>query len=234
MKLSTLFFVLLVSLSAQAQVADERASAIADSVLQSMGGRQNWENTRCLRWNFFGRRILWWDKYTGNVRIEIPAKKLVLLSNINTKTARAFRDGNEIKQPDSVQYFNDRAYRIWANDSYWLIMPFKMKDPGVNLKFLGSQKDSLGNDCYLLELTFTNVGVTPQNKYHVYVDRKAYLVTEFDYFENYTDEKPQFRDPWLNYQHYGKILLADERGADGKLTDIAVLDVIPAGLFDHR
>jgi len=219
------------SVKAFSQQVDPRASSIADSVMMAMGGKQNWDNAHYLKWNFFGKRILWWDKWTGNVRIEIPAKKLIILTNINTKKGHVYRFGNELTQSDSVNYFMDRGYKIWANDSYWLIMPFKLKDPGVNMKYLGAEKDSLGKDCYLLELTFNNVGVTPENKYHVYVDRKTYLVTEFDYYEKATDEKPGFRDPWLDYQHYGKILISGDRG-EGKMTDIAVLDEVPAGLFE--
>src|SRR5215217_2956986 len=152
-----------------AQNVDSRASSIADSAIAQIGGKQNWDNTRYLHWNYFGRRILWWDKWTGDVRIEIPAKKLLLLSNINTKSGKAFRNGVEITQSDSVAYFNDRAYKILINDSYWLVAPFKLKDPGVSLSYRGSAKDSMNDDCYLLQLTFNNVGVTPENKYHVWV-----------------------------------------------------------------
>ncbi|MEO5674915.1 MAG: hypothetical protein ABIQ74_09730 [Chitinophagales bacterium] len=231
MKKSLFACFLFVSITAHCQNNDVRAASIADSVMMKMGGKQNWDNTHFLKWNFFGKRTLWWDKYTGNVRIEIPEKKLLIITNINTHHGHAYRNNAEIRQPDSVSYFMDRGYKIWANDSYWLIMPFKLKDPGVNLKYLGISKDSLGTDCFLLELTFNKVGVTPENKYHVYVDRKLYLVNEFDFFEKGTDKSPEFRDPWRNYQRYGNILLADDRG-EGKLSDIAVLEEVPSGLFE--
>jgi hypothetical protein len=220
------------SQSAFSQQIDSRASAIADSVIMAVGGKQNWDNVHYLHWDFFGRRMLWWDKWTGNVRIVIPEKKLLILTNINTKKGHAYRNGVEFTQTDSVNYFMDRGYKIWANDSYWLIMPFKLKDPGVNVKYLGAEKDSFGTNCFLLELTFNKVGVTPENKYHVYVDRKSYLVTEFDFYAKSTDNKPGFRDPWQNYQRYGKILIANDRGQDGKMSDIEVMDEVPAGLFE--
>lgn len=232
MKFFSIVFILLVALEAKSQVADSRASRIADSVIMAMGGQQNWDNVHYLQWNHFGRRMLWWDKWSGNVRIVIPAQKLLILTNINTKKGSVYRNGVEFTQPDSINYFMDRGYKIWANDSYWLIMPFKLKDPGVNLKYLGAEKDSLGTDCFLLELTFDKVGVTPENKYHVYVDRKNYLVTEFDFYKKSTDVKPEFRDPWQNYQPYGNILIANDRGPDGKITDIKVTEGVPAGLFE--
>jgi hypothetical protein len=214
-----------------AQNIDSRASSIADSVIMSAGGKQNWDNTHYLHWNYFGRRILWWDKWSGDVRIEVPAKKLLMLSNINTKTGKAFRNGVEITQADSVAYFNDRAYKILINDSYWLVAPLKLKDPGVNLTYLGTTKDSASDDCYLLQLTFNNVGVTPENKYHVWVDRKTYLMTQWAFYEKFSDDTAGIINPWLDYQRYGNILLSGDRGKyEGKITDISVAD-IPKDLF---
>lgn len=220
----------LVSSVAHAQM-DSRASSIADSVIVTMGGKENWDNTRYLKWTFFGRRTLWWNKWTGDVRIEIPAKKLLLLSNITTKTGRAFRNGVEITQNDSVAYFNDRAYKILINDSYWLAMPFKLRDPGVHLSYLGTDVDSANNGCFLLQLTFSSVGVTPENKYHIWVDRSSYLVTQWAYFEKFSDDTAAIINPWLDYQPYGTILLSGNRGRyEGNLTDISV-DVIPDEMF---
>lgn len=233
--LSIIFLLSPSFLFSQSQAIDPRAALIADSVIQVMGGKRNWDNVHYLRWNFFGKRTLYWDKWAGNVRIEIPAKKLLILTNINAKKGHVFRDGKELLQPDSITYFMDRGYKIWANDSYWLIMPFKLKDPGVNVSYKGSANNSEGTSCYVLELTFNNVGVTPENKYHVYVHKKNYLVTQWDYFEKYSDEKPEISNPWRNYQWYGKILLSGDRGPDeGKLTDIEVIDKVAEGFFERQ
>lgn len=231
MKLFLSVFFLLGAGVLQAQESDSRAASIADSVILTMGGKENWDNTRCLSWTFFGRRTLWWNKWTGDVRIEIPARKLLLLSNINTKTGRAFRNGVEITQTDSVAYFNDRAYKILINDSYWLAMPFKLRDPGVQLSYLGTGVDSANIDCYVLQLTFTSVGVTPENKYHIWVDRRSYLVTQWAYFEKFSDDTAAINNPWLDYRRYGTILLSGDRGRyEGRLTDISVAE-IPDEMF---
>jgi len=219
------------SLSAVSQQMDSRASAIADSVIMTAGGKQNWDNTHYLHWNYFGRRILWWDKWSGDVRIEVPAKKLLMLSNINTRIGKAFRNGVEITQTDSMAYFNDRAYKILINDSYWLVAPFKLKDPGVNLSYLGTAKDSANNDCYLLQLTFNNVGVTPENKYHIWVNRKTYLMSQWAFYEKFSDDTADIVNPWLDYERYGNILLSGDRGKyEGEITDISVAD-IPKDVF---
>jgi hypothetical protein len=167
------------------------------------------------------------------VRIEIPAKQLIILTNINTRTGKVFRNKIELKQADSNAFFMDRGYKIWANDSYWLLMPYKLKDPGVSISFIGTEKDSAGNNCNVLQLTFSKVGVTPDNKYHIFIDKKTYLVTQWAFYEKFSDATPEFIDPWNNYERYGNILLSGDRGKyDGKLTDIAVMDSMPMELFE--
>ena len=229
-----LLMLLPVFLKAQNQgTIEPRASGIADSVIAAMGGKSNWDNVHYIKWNFFGRRMLLWDKWTGNVRIEMPSKNLLILTNINTRKGHVYRSGKELMQPDSNAYFMDRGFKIWANDSYWFIMPFKLKDPGVNLSYKGEVTDPDGKSCYLLELTFNKVGVTPENKYHVYVDRKNFLVTWWEYFEKFTDTEPGIRNPWMNYNRYGAILLSGDRGPEeGSITDIAVMEVVDEAVFE--
>ena len=124
--------------------SDERAISIADSVMQAMGGRKAWDNIRLLQWDFFGRRTLLWDKFTGDVRIEIPADSSVYIVNINTLSGMAREGGRVVENPDTLRARIQRANSIWINDSYWLAMPFKLKDSGVALKYLGKDTTQAG------------------------------------------------------------------------------------------
>ena len=47
------------------------AVIFADQVMNSMGGREKWDNTNVLYWNFFGARTLLWDKANNRVRVDI-------------------------------------------------------------------------------------------------------------------------------------------------------------------
>ena len=120
----------------------------------------------------------------------------------------------------------DQAYRAWINDSYWLVMPYKLKDSGVTLKHRGPGESEGGVSCEVLELTVTGVGVTPQNKYHVYVDNEEHLVRQLAFFAKAEDEEPRFVSPWSNWKQYGNIWLADDHGAR-RHTDVHVLEEIP-------
>lgn len=213
-----------------AKNSDKKAVEIADSVMKAMGGRKAWDDTQYIRWNFFGRRTLIWDKQRGNVRIEIPEQESVYLVNVFNNDGKVMLKGAEVKNEEALAKAVQTGIDIWINDSYWLVMPFKLKDSGVTLKYLGDQPTAAGQDAALLELTFRKVGKTPQNKYWVYVDKATNLVSQWDYFENASDAEAQISTPWDNYTTHGAIQLSDNRGKNS-LTDIAVHKDVPFTVF---
>jgi hypothetical protein len=202
--------------------SDARAVAIADEVMQAMGGRKAWDETRGLSWTFFNRRKLSWDKHAGTCRIEWLTKKQVIEVNLNNGTGTVVLNDVNQTHPDSLAKYLDIGKKVWINDSYWLVMPFKLKDTGVTLKYLGDAKTESGEASDLLQLTFTGVGVTPDNKYHVWVDKKSRLVTQWAFFEKFTDEKPGLMNAWSGYIKVGKILISTERGSRGSMAPVEV------------
>ncbi|MCG8606318.1 hypothetical protein MJD09_15205 [bacterium] len=210
--------------------SDVKAIAIADQVMQAMGGRQNWDDTRYITWKFFGRRFHVWDKHTGNIRVESGNR--TVLMNIHTKQGRVWEDGQEITHPDSLAKRLDRGYRAWINDSYWLVMPYKLKDSGVTLKYVGEKKMETGANAEVLQLTFEGVGVTPENKYEVFVNKDSKLVEQWSFFRQASDDQPRFSTPWHEWEQHGKILLSGNRGERGH-SDIAVFDELSASVFEN-
>jgi len=210
--------------------SDPQAIEIADKVMLAMGGRKNWDNTHYLCWNFFGRRYLVWDKWTGDVRIESYPDSIQYILNINTMKGRARVKGVEITDTDSLNNLLERGKRIWINDSYWLVMPYKLKDSGVTLKYLREEMTQDGDLSDVLQLTFEDVGVTPQNKYEVWVDKESSMVRQWAYYAYDTLQEPGFIVPWKDWQAKGQIMLSGNRG-DNKLSDIMVLEKCPENTF---
>lgn len=209
--------------------SDPQAIEIADQVMEALGGRKAWDDTRYVRWRFFGKRLHVWDKHTGRHRYE--SGDLVVLWNLDSREGRAWKAGEEISNPQALEEALKEAYSAWVNDSYWMFMPYKLKDSGVTLKYVGETAMEEGGKALVLELTFEDVGETPQNRYHVYVDPESHLVVKWDYYENASDEEPSMSTPWKNWEQHGEILLSDDRGR-GKHTDIAVFDRLPDSVFD--
>lgn len=211
--------------------SDAKAIKIADEVMIAMGGRKNWDDTKIISWNFFGARKLAWNKHTGDVRIKSDKERYTVLMNIFTDKGKVMKRGELIQNPDSLQYYLQKGKEAWINDSYWLVMPFKLKDSGVRLKYLGESTTDEGAKTDLLELTFVNVGTTPENKYHVHIDKLTRLVSQWDFYSKANDPEPRFKTPWKSYQKYGNILLSSSRGKNYELTDIIVRDEVPPRFF---
>jgi len=151
------------------------------------------------------------------------------LMNINTEEGRAWEAGVELTDDALVKALQD-GMEMWINDAYWLVMPYKLKDSGVTLKYQGTGTTEEGAAADVLQLTFAGVGVTPENKYLVYVDTVSRLVVQWDYFASADDAERKFTTPWANWSTYGDILLSDDRGR-GQHTGIAVYASLPASVY---
>lgn len=213
--------------------SDPFAVQLADSVMEAMGGRKNWDRTRYLSWNFFGRRNLTWDKAEGRVRIESLPDSTLYLVNLQDLSGRVRIGDREITDPDSLQTLLQKAKSIWINDSYWLVMPFKLKDTGVTLKYLGRDTTLAGAPCHVVELTFKEVGDTPDNKYHVYIDANDKLVKQWAFFRSATQDSASWIRPWDNYQHFGNIMLSADRSDNGGPRNVRTYESLPAEVFSE-
>lgn len=216
------------------EASDAKAIEIADAVMRSMGGRQNWDNTHYLSWGFGGDDQLW-DKWTGQFRYQRDS--LVVLMNIHTKEGRAWADGQEITDAAALEERLTGAYRAWVNSGYWFLMPYKLKDSGVTLRYQGEGVMEDGRAAEVLGLTFENVGLTPQNRYDVYVDKETMLVGQWSYYRDAADAEPQFTRLWRNWKRYGKVMLSNDRG-EGRggnafiLPNVGAYDTVPASAFE--
>lgn len=224
----TLFLgvLLLFNLHAWAATMDAKAKKIADEVVDTLGGREKYDATRYITWVFAGKNFHIWDKYTGNVRIENKSGDLVLM-NINTKKGRAWEKGREIKQPEVLAKKINWGYKAWTNDSYWLVLPYKLHDDGVTLKYTREDKTADGKLADVLTMTFESVGVTPNNKYELFIEKDSHMLSQWRYYINSEDTEPRFELPLNNWAYYGDIMLSDGRG---KLTlnPINVYQTLPS------
>ena len=197
--------------------SDPKAIELARATLAAMGGEEAWNNTRYVSWKFMGGRLHVWDKWSGNHRMEQQTRDgdtLVSLFNINTGNARIYRNGVEITDPEELANQQNRAFRSWNNDTYWLLMPYKMLDPGVTLSYLGERDMQDGRMADVVQMTFEDVGDTPDNKYEVFVARDSGLVEQWTHWSNAADAEPSFTLPWADWQQFGNIMLATNHGRD--------------------
>ncbi|MEM7049000.1 MAG: hypothetical protein AAF604_05045 [Acidobacteriota bacterium] len=218
---------------------DARAHEIADRVLDALGGAEAWEQTRYLTFDFVGRRSHSWDRYEGRYRLEgqnREGQQYVVLMDLDDKQGRAWQDGEEVRG-EALDEMLENAWAAWVNDTYWLLAPYKLRDPGVNLSWDG--EETLDGKTYdKLLLTFGEVGLTPGDRYWIYVNRETSMVDRWAYVLESQDpdtEPTVWR--WEGWDQYGAIQLAPGRfrvGDDRELSlaPIAAPATLPDAVFE--
>ncbi len=166
------------------------------------------------------------------MRIEWPQKGLTIIADLEEDTVKAWEGKKALRDSAKRAQLLGMAEKIWANDSYWLFMPFKMLDPGVKLRYMGLDTLSSG-PAHRLKMTFEEVGFTPENKYHVWVDQKEHLVRKWAYFPKREQKEPKMVTPWKGYRTYNGLELSSDRG-ERKIRDISVPDSLAREIFSER
>jgi cyclophilin family peptidyl-prolyl cis-trans isomerase len=224
--------------------SDARAVELADAVMDALGGRRAWDRTRHIRWSFFNQRRHIWDRQTNRLRLEYADRErqehVVVLLNLNTMRGEVFRNTEPVTDAEERAQTLEHARDAWINDSYWLLMPFKMKDDGVTLRYLGTRSTTEGKPAEVVEMTFEGVGNTPENKYHVYIDPDSHFVVQWDFFRQADQDQPDMSTPWRNWKRYGGILLSDDRGEGRVLQHLGVAERLAREVYtspeplDHK
>ena len=195
---------------AENPASDPKAVAIADQVMKSLGGKKRWDALPGLRWTFgssvhdtvrSSRRHAW-DKHTGWHRVEGKTRtgqSFCFIHQVMTDKGMAWMDGVAI-EGDSLQKLLKRANSLWINDTYWFLMPYKLRDPGVTLKYEGEARE--GGAVYdKLALSFENVGETPGDRYWVYVNRAGNRVEKWEMVLQ-SDQPPPRVYTWEGWEQH--------------------------------
>lgn len=170
--------------------ADPKAVEIAESMMKAMGGQDAWNKAHFVRFDFKvnigGKKLVdrshLWDKMTGRYRLEGKDKEghqTVTFFNVANQQGTAYVAGKKLEGTAAAAAPKD-AYGAFINDMYWLSMPWKWMDQGVNLKTLGPK--TLGGKKYdVVQLTFGKVGLTPGDAYEAYVSPSSHLMEHWEY-----------------------------------------------------
>jgi hypothetical protein len=174
-----------------AQSPDKKAREIAETMMQAMGGQDAWNRAHFVRFDFLvdipsrkakSERFHLWDKATGRYRLESKDKEgrqVVTLFNAGNQHGDVYANGKKL-EGDARAAGLKAAYGAFINDMYWLAMPWKWLDMGVNLKHIGT-KNLRGAPYDVVELTFGKVGLTPGDRYEAYVSPKSHLMEHWTY-----------------------------------------------------
>jgi hypothetical protein len=212
--------------------SEPAAVQLADSVVSAHGGQKAWDDARFITWSVSGDRDLSWDKQTGKVRIHSKADKTIYLLNTNTGEGKVQQDGKEITDAEILSGKVAQGIQLWKSDSYSLFLPFKLKEAGVSLTYLGEDTLS-GGKVNIVLLRVRNEAHQMQRKYQVFIGQKDNLIKEISDYNPSTPDSLGDKIRVDNYQPYGKILLSADR-ADGKgPRNVKVVESLSDNIFDQ-
>ena len=214
MRIHTLAWVLALLVAGRSFGADEpdqKAQQLARELWQASGG-ESWRNVSELRFTFIveenGKELAraehHWNVAAGTDRVKWKGKDVT----VNLASPAQDEDGKA-------------AHARWVNDSYWLLAPLKVLDPGVRLTPEG-MKESEGVQCETLRMSFEQVGLTPGDQYLLYIDPETKLVRAWDYIP-----KPESvtHGTWEKYESFGPLKLATEHNFGGRMIRFANVEV---------
>ncbi len=178
------------------------------------------------RWDLLHSRdrVMWTDR-NGTKRDAIV--------DLSTKKAEGTIDG---KKPDDAaqKELGEKTYARWVNDSYWLMLPLKLLDPGVHRE-LEPQREVKGKKYDVLKLSFEKVGLTPGDVYWLYVDPATKEIARWE-MQLQGEKGPPEGTTFEDYRKVGPLKLAlNHVSSDGNerivLEDVAALTKVEDGDF---
>lgn len=227
---------------AETAASDPKAVEIADRVMEALGGAKSWDAARGLRWSFgveerdtvrWSRRHAW-DKHSGMHRVEGTTRsgaKYCMIHKVGENTGKVWMNGTPL-EGDSLAKMVKLSQSLWVNDTYWMLMPYKLRDPGVTLKYDGEVED--GDTTYdKLALSFDNVGETPGDHYWVYVNRANARIERWEKVLE-GDQPPAVPDTWEGWEQHAGLWFPTMhmRGDRNTFTrGIEVVDAFPPETF---
>lgn len=203
------------SARAETGASDPKAVSIAKQVMAALGGAERWNALPGLRWTFGveirdtvrNARHHAWNRFTGWHRVEGKDRNgtFCIIHNLNDGKGMAWVNGVSI-EGDSLAKLIERGKALWVNDGYWLLMPYKMLDPGVTVK-IADPVTRDGTTYDRIALSFTNVGLTPGDQYWVDVAHDTHRVERWEMVLQ--GEKPPARVySWEGWEEHGGLWFA--------------------------
>lgn len=234
--------------------ASDSAGLLADRVMEWHGGRDAWESTRFLRFDWVveregetaARRSHAWDRWEGDYRLSYTrddGTRVVALFSLPTLASDTLSPVGDVWEGDdrlggaARDSALEQAYRAFVNDSYWLLMPLKWRDPGVHLEYAGHRELPDGETYPTVHLTFDEgLGVT-NDEYWGFVDPETGKMVAWRFHLEDDEQKGPviwWRD-WRTFGPQELKLALDRRFKAGPLRihfeEVAADTAVPAGVF---
>jgi len=138
-------------------IQGSEADAIAHRMLESLN-YEAYKQTTDIEWTFKNRRHYIWDKEQNICSVHWKDFKVVLHLNFPDRS-KAYIHSFDVLDEQRDELVS-KALKYFNNDSFWLVAPYKIFDPGVERRSV-----TLENGDKALLVTYTSGGNTPGDSY---------------------------------------------------------------------
>jgi len=137
------------------------AEKLAEMMEQSVG-LENWKETGAIEWTFADSINHLWDRKRNFARVRWDENEVLL--DLGTRQGIAFAQGRRVGKGEDAGLI-EKAYSLWANDSFWLNPIAKLRDQGVSLQAVELENSEEDSHKQGLLVTYGSGGVTPGDSY---------------------------------------------------------------------
>jgi hypothetical protein len=239
------FSVLLLAAPARSQTAaarDSEADALLSRWLTAAGGARVWDAVRDLRYTtttiWFDStgaerrrrpRFVWIEKRDGGFRVRVERTEAEGSYVQVWGGQSAWATLNGLPVPDTARALREVSY-VAGDLTYWIGLPWKLRDPGVTLRYFARDDAAAGPG---FTVTFDRgTGENPGDRYWYYFGAPdSPFPTEVHYIEEGEPDSTRTRvrfDDWGSNQgarFMGTRTLVDARGRP--LRSLVITDVTP-------
>lgn len=198
-----------------------------ESLESFVGGPDAWEDMpRYLRFDFRlefnGNEFLFsenlWDRWEGRYRTRwrsaFEEGERLGLVDLDESGGNVWIDGVPAPEDQREELLAAARYRA-GNDSYWLIAPLKLRDPGARLVDEGMQDDSMGV-FHRVHLTFgDSVGTTPGDQFWLSISEPDGRLDHWSFVLESFEGAPSLNQAsmwrWEDWEDMGGVRLARTR-----------------------
>lgn len=131
-----------------------RAEWLTDQVFDNLN-KAAWDSLENVSWSSPGGHHYKWNKRNNQVEVIWSDYRAVVFPN--DRTGQVWENG-DLMETDEQEYV-DKALAYFFNDSFWLIAPYKLRDPGTIRKVVNYE----GKEALMVQ--YTSGGVTPGDTY---------------------------------------------------------------------
>jgi hypothetical protein len=137
-------------------VPGPEAEALTQRIFTAIN-KNAWDSTAWVKWTYRGDRHFHWFRHENRVVVRWADIKVEL--NLNDQSGPVEKNGVKL-MGDEAKKYQQEAWSMFCNDSYWLNAPAKIADPGTTRSIVTTPD---GKQQLLVQ--YSSGGVTPGDAY---------------------------------------------------------------------